>query len=106
MFASPEDCAAALPALNKFTRTGQARNACGHQVADSGEWKQSEKNPRGAIVFAGGPDVDAIVDRLAELGADREKIVSLAKSIDHGEKFTVSIEVEREHPDQVQLALS
>lgn len=72
-FATPELAAQALP-----------------QFPD---WKQSEIVPS-ALTFFG--DRDAVTkqeDLLVTLGADRRKISSLAKSIDFGEAFTVTVDL-------------
>ena len=44
-----------------------------------------------------------IIPQLAALGADPGKIDSVERSVDYGEPFTVTIELE--HPDQLPLAL-
>lgn len=44
-----------------------------------------------------------IKPQLAKLGADRDKIDSVARSINHGEPFTITMELE--HPSQMKLPL-
>jgi hypothetical protein len=49
-----------------------------------------------ALVWHGnGPDVDRIEALLVSFGADPDKIGSIAKSIDYGEPFTVTMPVHR-----------
>jgi len=54
-------------------------------------------------IFLKNEETDTVVDKLVELGADRSKILSLEHSIDTGDPFEISIELE--HPDQLKLAI-
>jgi uncharacterized protein YbbC (DUF1343 family) len=65
-------------------------------------WKRSEKKPETVIHWFGSSDeLDVEVDELVTHGAKREKIASIAKSIDYGEPF--EIELEAVDPRQTSL---
>lgn len=53
------------------------------------------------LVEAGEPALTEIINRLVSYGAEKKKILSVAKSIDYGEKFEISIEIE----DKAQMKL-
>jgi uncharacterized protein YbbC (DUF1343 family) len=58
-------------------------------------WKRSEKKPDIALHWFGSSDeLDLVVEELVAHGAEREKIASIAKSIDYGEPFEVEFEVD------------
>ena len=54
-------------------------------------------------IHAKDPELSGIEDKLISLGADATKISSVATSIDHGEPFEVTLELE--DPNQTELAL-
>lgn len=65
-------------------------------------WERSEKRPDTAIHWFGDSDaLETAKDELAAHGADREKIDSIARSIDFGEPFEVEFEVD--DPRQTSL---
>jgi len=98
-FATEADAALALPVLCQLQLTVGGTDACGRRMLPS-SWK-SNKTLVG--VFTSGSDVARVEAQLIALGADPEKISSLAHSVDHGEAFTVTIEVE--DPAQVLMSL-
>ena len=61
------------------------------------KWKQQNKCIGIHITDEDG-ELDKVVEHLVTLGAEREKILSVAKSVDSGEKFTITMELE--HPDR------
>lgn len=64
-------------------------------------WEQ-DKKAKNCIVFHGSdPELEIEINKLVGFGADKNKICSLAKSIDYGEEFTVKVNVP--NPDQIEL---
>lgn len=54
-------------------------------------WEIYERSP-GATIWTGNSDDLAVVtEQLVSFGAERDKIASVAKSIDFGEKFEITI---------------
>ena len=86
-FDSPESCLIALPRLAP-------------KGAEFG-WDQSETNKCCALAVVDSDQLSKLEAHLETLGAEKKKIASLAKSVDHGEPFSISFEVE--HPDQMKL---
>jgi uncharacterized protein YbbC (DUF1343 family) len=65
-------------------------------------WERSKKKPETVLHwFGSGDELDAEVEMLVSYGAKREKIASIAKSIDYGEPFEVELEVV--DPRQISL---
>lgn len=85
-FDSEADLRLALPVLEAF----------------SPSWVTKPENPCTAI-FVEGDEVKRLEDFLVGLGAKRALIGSLRYSVDRGEIFEISVEVE--DPRQVQLGL-
>ena len=100
-FADAEEAALALPVLNRIKLTIGGTDACGRKL-NPGQWMQGQKYPKSVLIFASGDDVKRIEGQLVELGADPKKISSCATSIDHGEPFKISINVD----DPAQMVFS
>lgn len=65
-------------------------------------WERSEKKPDTVLHWFGDRDaLEVAMDELAAHGADRNKIDSIARSIDYGEPFEV--EFEADDPRQASL---
>jgi uncharacterized protein YbbC (DUF1343 family) len=65
-------------------------------------WERSEKRPETVLHWFGSSDeLDPAVEELVAHGAQKEKIASIAKSIDYGEPFEVELEVN--DPRQMDL---
>lgn len=65
-------------------------------------WERSEKRPETVLQwFGSGDELDLAVEELVAHGAQKEKIASIAKSIDYGEPFEVELEVS--DPRQMDL---
>jgi len=56
-------------------------------------WKAHKKEPRALEWFGKEEAFKLVKAKLVELGADEKKIDSIAKSIDYGEPFTVTISI-------------
>ncbi len=56
-----------------------------------GPWTIHNTEPRATVWQGNSDDLAVCTERLVEYGAEREKIASLAKSIDFGEKFEITI---------------
>lgn len=86
-FDTPEDAALAAPQL---------------APPDLGEsWQASARRPNILTICVDSAQLERLAAHLATLGADPEAITSVAHSIDHGDPFTVTVEVE--DPRQLQL---
>lgn len=58
-------------------------------------WERSQKRPDTVLHwFGGSDDLESTKDELVAHGAERDKIDSIAKSIDYGEPFEVEFEVD------------
>jgi len=57
-------------------------------------WHLAEKNPRVAITCVNGEQLNALKEHLGTMGADVDAIDSVDHSIDYGDPFTVTVEVE------------
>lgn len=56
-------------------------------------WKISDTT-KSALVFHGkNPELEDVLSTLEKFGADRKKVTSLAKSVDFGDPFQITIEV-------------
>lgn len=98
-FESPEACVEGMPHLP--TKPSRYLTAGGGYAICEG-WRQLDcPRQQYAMINLAGPELEVMVDRFVELGADRKKILSMAKSIDYGEEFTFEIPVE--DPNQMQL---
>jgi hypothetical protein len=71
------------------------------RVLGAADWKVGEKSAK-CLVWVG-EDTDHVTEVLVSFGADANKVHSIAKSLDHGEFFTVSIPVEVVDPNQLSL---
>jgi hypothetical protein len=71
------------------------------RVLGAADWKVGDKVKK-CLVWVG-EDTDQVTEVLVSFGADANKIHSIAKSIDHGEFFTVSIPVDVVDPNQLIL---
>lgn len=104
VFNDSEDCELALPLLAKTTgKPGEFRNACGG-ISDSIGWlqgKEGHENACGAILAS--DPLERVIAFLKEHGAS-DQIDSCATSIDHGEPFEITLEVE--DPKQLQIHYS
>lgn len=56
-------------------------------------WRLHEKNDSAVMYHGKGSELESVLNQLESLGADRDKMTSIAKSIDFGEEFTISVEV-------------
>jgi hypothetical protein len=65
----------------------------------------SEAHPEALIYHGGGAELKHQEALLVSLGADRKKLGSLAKSIDFGEPFTVTVDLGPKGPEAEQLSL-
>ena len=63
-------------------------------------WEVS-RSPNALVCVVSTEELEVLTERLGTFGADTKKVASLAKSIDFGEPFEVSIEVENQ--DQLSL---
>jgi len=100
-FPTPWDCAEALKALQP-DNAGTVARPSGGSVEGIG-WQILEKAPHAAFIRCSGATLDQVTDRLVEYGADRKKIASLAKSVDRGEPFSITMLIEDTDPAQLQL---
>ena len=73
-----------------FTSASEAAQAQREVFKD---WEISKKNPSAIRFHGGGKELDAVEALLVKFGADAKKLKSMAKSIDYGEEFTVSVPV-------------
>lgn len=64
-------------------------------------WKVSPSNPKWIGIHLSNEQLTRVTEVLVSLGADEEAITSLDHSVDHGDEF--SIEVEVEDPRQVLM---
>ena len=71
------------------------------RVLGAADWKMGDKVKK-CLVWVG-EDTDQVTEVLVSFGADASKIHSIAKSIDYGESFTVSIPVEVVDANQLTL---
>lgn len=100
VFPDREQMEKALPVLQVedfgtfYDVNGDTRKSAG--------WVSHPEKPM-LFIHTSGPALEAVILRLSENGADRKKIDSCAKSIDHGEPFKVTIEVEHYDPAQAEL---
>jgi len=75
---------------------------CGALNGESwGVFKQSDKHSQCIGWHGDSSQLECLKRRLGECGADVAKIDSLAKSIDHGEEFTITVEAI--DPNQLSL---
>lgn len=104
-FDSPEECKSALEPLNNNIIFGEYRSVNGGMIQSSG-WRILEKEGvelKHASIEVNSNDLDLVVTRLVEFGADKSKITSMAKSIDYGERFEIETEVK--NPNQIEMEL-
>ena len=99
-FADAYDAQLALPVLARLQLQCAGHDACGRVTQPDG-WRRNESC---CGVFAAGADVARIEAQLIALGADAESISSLEHSVDRGDPFTVTFNVE--DPNQVLMNLS
>lgn len=64
-------------------------------------WKKSNTNSTAIIWFGSSDELDVEIEKLVSYGAKREKIASIAKSIDFGEPFKISFEAK--DPRQIEM---
>ena len=64
-------------------------------------WSTSLRDKRALVWTGNSEELDACETILESLGADRKKISSIAKSIDYGEEFTITVDVTP--PEQLSL---
>ena len=99
MFESASDRELAIPHL--VVSASQIMCADGCLRTMSG-WERLDAETRHfAYTQLADPELDHLVDIMVSFGANREKILSLAKSVDRGEIFNFEIPVE----DKKQLQL-
>lgn len=93
-FDTQEEALKAMPLLNLDIKFGEYKTASGNMKASEG-WHhlthgQGEVQ-RALFIEVADPALEKVVDRLVLFGAERNKILSLAKSVDHGEVFEINI---------------
>lgn len=99
-FESPEILKECLPHLS--TEPSRYLNAGGGYSTCEG-WRQLDcPREKYAMIELADPQLSQMVDRFVSLGADKKKILSMAKSIDYGEEFEFEMELE----DKNQLNFS
>jgi predicted AlkP superfamily phosphohydrolase/phosphomutase len=54
-------------------------------------WKTTDKDKKALLFHGKDSELEEVLDQLGSLGADRKKITSLAKSIDFGEQFEITV---------------
>lgn len=104
LFESREHALLAQPILNKDIEFGQFYNAGGGYTKSEGFRNLAHAQgdaARALFVECADPALTQVIERLAEYGADKKKILSMARSIDYGEEFTFAIEIE--DPNQLKL---
>ena len=102
IFDSEREAKKALPAL-EFTPTSDIQQADGSTHTSCG-WIQGETYPDTLQIEVAGDDLKAVEQKLKEYGADVKKMGSIAKSVDWGEPFYVTIpHVHKDHPNQVTM---
>ncbi len=106
LFDTVEEKDIALTLLNQRKDFGVYYNACGG-YSESRGWRDIKDGKgdakRALFCDAADPVLAEIVEEFVTYGADRKKILSLARSIDHGEEFEIHIPYE--DPSQQQLEL-
>lgn len=90
LFATAEDAALALPVLQQLALTERGTGPDGSPIASKG-WINSGAS---CGVIASGADVERIEAQLVAFGADAKAIGSLEHSVDRGDMFQVTIEVQ------------
>lgn len=87
----------ALDLLNQRKDFGDYHNACGGRTKSEG-WRQIEHGQGDAakalFCDVADPVLAEIVEEFVIYGANRKKILSMARSINYGEEFEIEIEVE------------
>jgi hypothetical protein len=105
LFESKELALLAQPVLNTWVEDYGVFYNAGGGYSNSGGWRYVEgakgNAERALFCDCADPALKQLVNRFVKLGADRKKILSLAKSIDFGEEF--SFEMEVEDPAQTKL---
>jgi hypothetical protein len=56
-------------------------------------WRLGERSKKALVWEGNSQELDVVKDVLEGFGADRDKIASLAKSIDYGEDFSIQVEI-------------
>jgi hypothetical protein len=56
-------------------------------------WRLHEENDTVVIYHGKESELESVLEQLESLGADRKKMTSIAKSIDFGEEFIISVQV-------------
>lgn len=87
-FESAESAKLAIEKL-KLENTASYRDACGN--ARISNWFIHSKDPRAILLTVSEKAWEEMEIRLISFGADKKKMNSMAKSIDHGEKFEIEI---------------
>lgn len=77
------------------------RHACGG-IATCTEWRLLDPQKAAGVELAE-PQLTRMIDRFVKFGADKKKILSMAKSIDFGEEF--QFEIPDEDPNQLELKI-
>ncbi len=103
-FESQEHALKAMPMLNNKIEFGKYQSAGGGLV-DSIGWHhlthgQGEVD-KALFIEVADPALSLVVDRLTLFGAEKKKILSLARSIDYGEVFY--IEMDTDDPNQLVM---
>lgn len=96
-FDSEEELKNALPQL-KVEVVGDYLHASGHRELCQG-FSQVKEQTNSCVAFTAGVMLDRIVDKLVEFGADRRKILSMAKSINYGERFEINVPWKDDSPE-------
>jgi len=104
IFEDEREARKAIPAM-EFKPTTSIQQADG-STHDSCGWIQGETYPDTLQLEVAGDDLKQVESKLVEYGGDAKKIGSLAKSVDWGEAFYVSIpHVHKDHPNQITMEL-
>jgi hypothetical protein len=104
LFDSREEALLAQPILNEGMEFGHFYNAGGGYSKSEGFRNLAHGQgdaARALFIEVADPVLTQIVDRLVGYGADKKKILSMARSIDYGEEFY--IEIETPDPNQPNL---
>ena len=106
LFDSVEEKDIALSILNQRNDFGDFKNALGGRSVSKG-WRDIKDGQgdakRALFCDVADPVLTEIVEQFTLWGAEKKKILSLAKSIDHGEDFEINIPYEDQAQQQLQL---
>jgi hypothetical protein len=97
-----DDASVAIEQLNNNIIFGEFRTASGGMAQSKG-WAVSQSSKSYLAGEFNGSDLDKVVEKLVELGADKTKITSMATSIDFGEEFTIEMTIEDKNQMSLEL---